>query len=123
MTRLTDLKTLRDAVRDGREADAYPSCKMLARAAHDAGDYFPSYDVIKAGFRNDMNAALALFAALLPGWIGDFDTTGFAMIWPDEHPSMITATALVIGDPARALLLAVLEALATIEALIAKEEG
>jgi hypothetical protein len=111
MTRLEQLTAIRDAVRDGRENDAYDICKLLP---------IPAIDLFQAAFRKDMNAALALFAALLPGW--DYHIAGDKTGTRASVRDLETYAVWIVGftptpDPARALLLAVLEA------LIAKEEG
>jgi hypothetical protein len=111
MTRIEQLKALRDAVRDGRESDAYDICMFLT---------IPGLDLVLAGFHKDMNAALALFAALMPGW--DYHIAGDKTGTRASVRDLETYAAWIFGftptpDPARALTLAVLEA------LIAKEEG
>jgi hypothetical protein len=132
MTRIEQLTALRDAVRDGRESDAYDICMFLT---------IPGLDLVLAGFHKDMNAALSLFAALLPGWgwsAGSYSVSDDAMVFPDfncpihgkrlraELPILVNgqewpeATDIDLrppGDPARALTLA------TLEALIAKSQS
>jgi hypothetical protein len=73
------------------------------------------YDAVKAGHWGDMNAVLALMPAVLPGYIALCDTTGFAQVWKYESEATHTFSELVPGQPARALLLAILAAVIAIE--------
>lgn len=104
MTRIEQLTALRDAVRDGRENDAYDICKPLP---------IPAIDLFQAAFRKDMNAALALFDALLPGATWNLWMSGSEFGCNTDDVS----DTVYAPDPARALTLAMLEA------LIKKEEG
>jgi hypothetical protein len=117
MTRIEQLTALRDAVRDG----VWPGW----------ADTPMGWDtnLLWKAFNGSVDAALAMFAALLPGWdvvrwdqasnlagspwgceVGYFDGSN-----PSKNRKAYSGHDY--PDPARALLLAVLEA------LIAKEEG
>lgn len=92
--------------------------RKLIEAVEDSWWYGDTTDIL--GFNNhmqayrafngDLNAAAALHEALLPGWIGLTDTTGFARVWRDEHEVTDTYDALIPEQPARAWLLAILRA-------------
>jgi hypothetical protein len=101
MTRIEQLTALRDAVRDG----VWPGW----------ADTPMGWDtnLLWKAFNGSVDAALALFAALLPGATWNLWMSGNEFGCNTDD---VSETAYA-PDPARALLLAVLEA------LIAKEEG
>jgi len=108
-TRLDQLKAMREAVRDG----AVITSDMLAAVPHHPEVPTRKHS-LSAAFDRDMNAALALFAALLPGWIWGRQVNGAMFIAKRPHTFRVQTGPGI--DPARALLLA------TLEARIAKEE-
>lgn len=115
MTRLDQLIALRDAVRDGSpRKDWMPWIDPMDRTK---GSLPYSFAALPAACNKDMNAALALFAALLPGWAWCVESANAAEVWPLGRRSETIRAYSDGGDPARALVLAILEA------LIAKEEG
>ena len=69
----------------------------------------------EGALNGSLDAAKALHDAVLPGWIGYADTTGFAWLYEDENESQ-TQSALIPSNPARAWLLAILRALHAMEA-------
>ncbi len=120
MTRARDLGRLIEAVEAGDDLVVATAASDIASAERNIGQYFPTYDILKA-FRGDMNAALALLAELLPEWafsvVGyDYDDGGKdeANVWPAGYHD--EKSALGMSDtPARALLLATLKAYRTVQ--------
>jgi hypothetical protein len=103
MTALDDLIAAVEAGKDvplGRAADAMNVPADLAR----------SWGGIYRANRGSLDAAKALHDALLPGWVGDFDTAGFSQVYEDEKEVTLAQAALIPGQPARAWLLAILRA-------------
>lgn len=106
VTHLDQLTALRDAVRDG----VWPGMSNVPE------DF--RTDLSWKAFNGSVDAALALFAALLPGW--DYRINGDRTGVLGGVRDLETHSEWVLWfapDPARALLLAMLEA------LIKKEEG
>ncbi|WP_323008490.1 hypothetical protein [Paracoccus sp. (in: a-proteobacteria)] len=104
------LDRLIEAVGRGDDTAVQSIAKGISSAAIDEGRYWPSHDAMKA-YRGSLDAAVALKDALLPAdWIAEVDTAGFAMVYQDEMELTKTASALLPGLPARALLLAILRA-------------
>jgi hypothetical protein len=113
MTRLEQLTALRDAVRDGRTPTRFDITQAIERP-----ESSEEVTWFRLALDRDMNAALELLAALLPGsLVHDMSQ------YPDEwHVTVACAIAPhyfsdKATDPARALTLAALEA------MIAKGEG
>lgn len=107
---MTDLDKLIDAVEavgDGGNTAAIIN-NRIARIYHDKGGYWPANDVMKA-YDGSLDAAKALHEALLPGWIGCADTSGFCFMYEDEK-EWNESSAIVPGNPARAWLIAILKA-------------
>jgi hypothetical protein len=120
MTRLDSLTALRDAVREGRETDDHFEAVWTA---NDQGQWRLNCWAVNACRNRDMNAALALHEAVLPGWavenLGNacIDGTGgwvVRIVAPDYLESFLHGEGTA-PTPARAWLLAILSA------LIAKE--
>lgn len=104
---LEALHALYDAVKAGHwDVVAARDCFGMSKRP-----YYTAY----CASRGDMNAVLALMPAVLPGYIALCDTTGFAQVWKDESEATHTFSELVPGQPARALLLAILAAVIAIE--------
>ena len=75
-----------------------------------AGSFAVEVILLEKTYHGDLNAAKRLHDALLPGWIGDVDTTGFALVYEDERECTSTQSALIPGQSARAWGLAILRA-------------
>jgi hypothetical protein len=118
MTRIEQLTALRDAVRDGTlcQGDfASFDDHALIRAVFPMRRAIGPAEWVALSMEGSVDAALELFAALLPGWIWGRQVNGAMFIAKRPHTFRVQTGPGI--DPARALLLAVLEA------LIAKEEG
>lgn len=109
------IRALIEAVERGDEVASDAINRDLHRNARDTGDLWLGYDVQKAAFRNDMNAALALHEALLPGWrlhhLGENSATSsgwFCYIFCDYSSGF--AKAHDQPSASRAWLLAILRA-------------
>jgi len=72
-------------------------------------DSLEGVDAARA-FGGSLDAAKALHDALLPGYIMQSDSTGYAHCWKDEHETTMNYFALCPGNEARARLLASLNA-------------
>jgi hypothetical protein len=117
MTRREALIELRDKVKAGEAHEVQVVAKMIASAARDTGNMFPQNDVVKA-YNGSFDAAKALHDALLPPinqYTIDEGPSGCGChlcIWPDglsgERELQFKGLA---ETPARAWLLAILEAL------------
>ena len=67
-------------------------------------------------YNGSLDAAVAFLGAVLPGWIAEINTFGMATIFQQGNYSQEPISAACKGNPARALLLA------TLDALIARAE-
>ena len=122
MSRRDDLIALRDAVRAGDFVKFRIIAKVLASESRDIGKTWPSHDAQKA-MSGSVDAALAFFAAVLPEWTvngltqlrhpdngmkptGQWDCLMFA-----AFESRFAHSSAQAETPARALLLATLNAL------------
>jgi hypothetical protein len=105
---------------DRREVVADMALQVFApEAGHPSfrlhGRYLQTWQAVAAAYdEQDMNAAAALNAALLPGWDWTMHGNGQAALWPpgsidEQNAGCIEAD--IEGQPARALLLAILRAL------------
>lgn len=114
MSRSDDLVALRDAVQAGDFVKFRIIAKVLASEARDIGKTWPSHDAQKA-MSGSVDAALAFLAAALPGWAWSIKTlaTDNVQAWTDRayglHQPGYHGTTK--DNPARALLLATLNAL------------
>lgn len=96
---LTDLDKLIAAV-EGGTADDFGSVNLG----------LPIYrGYAESAYNGSLDAAKALHEALLPGWIGYADTSGFCFMYEDEK-EWNERSAIVPGNPARAWLIATLKA-------------
>lgn len=107
-----DLIALRDAVQTGDFVNFRIIAKVLVSEARDIGQLWPSHDAQKA-MSGSVDAALAFFAAMLPGWRIEemhqkWGGTWYANIERKNDLAICTATA---ETPALALLIATLNAL------------
>lgn len=108
MTRKADLIALRDAV----QADEYEP-DMFCPMWHSSG---LCIEAENAAFGDSVDAALAFLAAVLPGWSCEARRSGFgsaqAAVWnPMKQPGRANEYRVNNSDPARALLIATLNAL------------
>ena len=109
MTRLDHLTALRDAVRDG------VATGITGMAFDLFGDRRIAGLITRSADECDVNAALALLPELLPKWEAAFNTLGDVSIWSTSDLLSPSVARSVQRDPARALLLAILEALIAME--------
>ena len=131
MTRRDSLRALYEAVKAGEATDAHFEAVWTA---NDIGQWRLNFWANNA-YRNDMNAALALHNAVLPGWgwsAGSCSVSDDAMVFPDfncpihgdrlraelpilvngrEWPEVTDIDQRPPGNPARAWLLAILTAM------------
>jgi len=70
----------------------------------------PAMHVLGA-YVGSLDAAKALHEAVLPGWIGNFGTDGFAKVAKGGRVQTVMEVARVDDNPARAWLIAILRAL------------
>ena len=68
-------------------------------------------DLCWKAFNGSLDAAKALHEAVLPGWIGNFGTDGFAKVAKGGRVQTVMEVARVDDNPARAWLIAILRAL------------
>ena len=95
------MRELIEAIEAGTEV------RLLMRKAFPDG-----YVCAMTAYDGDMNAALALMAAVLPGWSWQIED-GFAAVWIGD-PITVPTFRLIDAEadtPARALLLAILRAM------------
>lgn len=103
------LRWLADAV----EAGNY-GWNTIASMFEAAGIGLPLSQIAATAYSGDVNAALEMAKALLPGWDWSLHGTGQATLWPPGTVDEQSSGAIEIdieGKPARALLLALLRAL------------
>lgn len=109
--RKAGLIALRDAVRDGRDADAVAINRRMASEARDRGGFWHADDVAKVIERGSLDAARALHDAVLPGFLWHAATGTVASTWFVVGNTDTTIASGTADNPARAWLLAILEAL------------
>jgi hypothetical protein len=91
-------------------------CEDAWPERHEHSDDDPAYHALEA-YHGSLDAALALHEAVLPGWGALIDLTSDVTV-DNGAPNLIEfrdKSARVTGNPARAWLLAVLEALISLE--------
>jgi hypothetical protein len=117
MDRLDALRALYAAVKDGRFNDAVDISRSMSSRARDVGLLEPisPLTIEKVMLRGSVDAALALIAATLPGWLWNI-VENSATVWPGFPNGPWPAFDEYADTTARALLLA------CIAAHIAKEE-
>lgn len=101
------LRRLIEAVEKG----ATPGVGWTVPVFGEAG--FAERQDCRKAFRGDLNAAVALHKALLPGWVWTMHGNGQAVVWPPGTADVQNAGCIetdIEGKPARALLLAILRA-------------
>jgi hypothetical protein len=117
MTRLEALRGLYDAVKAGTFPDASIGVGGGGKRPTINGVDADFFDAARDAYKGSVDAALALFASTLPGWIWNI-VENSATVWPgfpnDPWPAFDEYSD---KGPATALLLA------CIAALIAIEEG
>lgn len=113
---MSDLQRLIEAVESGTYEDVCEAARNIASKARDTGDFWPSNDVRKA-YLGSLDAALALKDVLLPGWTWGRWSNGHMWVTTDVDDAnrFVTSTGYFQDNPARALLLAILRALAAKE--------
>ena len=103
------LIALRDAVKAERLTVAM--CEDAWPERHEHSDDDPAYHALEA-YHGSLDAALALHEAVLPGWAAVCDTTGLATVWfAGVEGDAPYHDGESVNNPARAWLLAILEAL------------
>lgn len=104
---IDDLRKLIEAVEAG---DLSATNNSLGVMYSGLGNYWPWdwLSKINSAFRGSLDAAIALYEALLPGWVANIWTDGYVDLYETPHSEHVRAD--VVGNPARALLLAVLRA-------------
>ena len=116
--KLNALITLRDKVKAG-SIERYQSTLPLVRQWRSPLEYFEITDYIEAASNGSLDAAIALKDAVLPGWgytVGHASATVFGLDENQNHTIGKHRVYEVSGyNPARAWLLAILEALIAIE--------
>ena len=106
MTRLDALKALRDAVRGGADIYTLANYTLAKRVFPPDQAYV---DALRA-FEGSLDAAKALHEAVLPGWGWDVSNVGACEVICYRTDTKVEAVSF-IDNPARAWLLAILEAL------------
>lgn len=124
MTRLDQLTALRDKVRDGTlpEAVFHGTSGIRDHWAYETGLSPYQRRQVYLAYNGSVDAAFALFAALLPGWVwnaGHLDDPSLGYVATVSEGPFVNSPSWrgFAPDPARALLLAMFEA------MIKKEEG
>ena len=103
MTRLEALIELRDKVKAGIDPNEIAAAMPCQRTT----------DLTYGAFRGSLDAAKALHEAVLPGWGAAMEAHGWAIV---RHPTKRFFDCQATSEtPARAWLLAILEALIAIE--------
>lgn len=97
---LDALRALLGKVKDG-SLSGEPADMNLAQSA--IGDEFMG---VAESYKGSLDAAKALHDAVLPGWDGNFSLDGVAAVWR-TRPTYVGRSS----NPARAWLIAILEAL------------
>ena len=100
MDKLEALTALRDKVKAG---DAQNDGTMYSLFGEDWLHCLDAYS-------GSLDAAKALHDAVLPGWCGAFSTDGVGQVWPLRQPDNFVEGECD-DNPARAWLIALLEAL------------
>lgn len=110
---MSDLRKLIEAVQSGTAKATDFHCEPFYSCRD--GEYTSAVNT----YCGDLNAAKALHEALLPEWEWTVHSNGQAVVWPpgtiDEQNAGMIETD-IDGQPARALLLAILRAVRSREA-------
>jgi hypothetical protein len=96
------LIALRDAVKAG-------TWRLSTEIGYVFSD--PQYVLIAQAYEGSLDAAEALHEAVLPGWAWTIESAQSADVWPLGRPTASLRAFSDEGNPARAWLLAILEAL------------
>lgn len=112
MTDTESMAALVAAVEAENETAITAACRKIATAHRDRGEYFDAHTVVKA-FDGDMNAAVRLVEALLPGWVWTVSGKNWGAVMDHDGSDDLRDLkhfSETAANPARALLLAVLRA-------------
>lgn len=108
---MTDLDKLIAAVEAGDWHEFYKAELQLCSTT-DSVDLRNNLYWSLDAFRGSLDAALQLHEALLPEWVGSFDTEGFAKVGKGSRGvKTVMYAERIDGKPARSWLLAILRTL------------